>query len=156
MKEYLDADKNALTWSYEDGQSSPPLGPFVTSNSLMDLCKNSKHDFLSMVINKLKALISFLSYASVVQWMTVCLVLLLALVFHWETIQTDYTNAFTQVTLAEEVYMELPHDFSPPDKSAEFVLKLNKSLYGLCQAPFSLFAHLKGHLETQRISSKSN
>ena len=68
--------------------------------------------------------------------MTVDLVLLSALVFLWETIQTDYTNAFAQATLAEEVYMELPHDFSPPDESAEFVLKLNKSLYGLHQAPF--------------------
>ena len=39
-------------------------------------------------------------------------VLLLALAFCWETIQMDYMNAFAQATLAEEVYMELPHDLS--------------------------------------------
>ena len=51
-------------------------------------------------------------YAPVVQWTTVHLVLLLALAFCWETIQMDYMNAFAPATLAEEVYMELPHDFS--------------------------------------------
>ena len=83
------------------------------------------------------------------------LVLLLALVFLWETIQTDYTNAFAPVTLAEEVYMELPHDFLPSDESDKLVLKLNKSLYGLCQAPLSWFTYLKQHLEAHGFRSSS-
>ena len=50
-------------------------------------------------------------------------------------VQTDYTNAFAQSTLAEEVYMEIPKDFMTSDKNNDYVLKLNKSLYGLQQAP---------------------
>ena len=61
----------------------------------------------------------------------------------------DYTNAFAQSTLAEEVYMEIPKDFMTSEKNNDYVLKLNKSLYGLRQAPLSWFAHLKEHLEQQ-------
>ena len=43
----------------------------------------------------------------------------------------------------------------PSDKSDEFVLKLNKSLYGLHQAPLSWFAHLKQHLENHGFRSSS-
>ena len=48
------------------------------------------------------------TYAPVVQWMTVCLVLILALALKWVIIQMDYTNAFAQSPLNEEVYMEIP------------------------------------------------
>ena len=61
----------------------------------------------------------------------------------------DYTNAFAQSTLAEEVYMEIPKDFMTSEKNNDYVLKLNKSLYGLRQAPLSWFAHLTEHLEQQ-------
>ena len=95
----------------------------------------------------------FETYAPVVQWTTIRLVLLLTLVFNWTTIQTDYSNAFAQATLDEEVYMELPKDFAPPE-DGDFVLRLRKSLYGLRQAPLSWYDHLKGHLE-QRGFKKS-
>ena len=67
----------------------------------------------------------FESYAPAIQWTTVHLVFLLALVFNWETIQTDYTNAFAQATLAKEVCMDLPQDFSHSHGTDEFVHKLN-------------------------------
>ena len=73
--------------------------------------------------------------------------MILSLVLNWQTVQTDYTNAFAQSMLAEEVYMETPKDFMTSDKNNDYVLKLNKSLYGLQQAPLSWFAHLKEHLE---------
>ena len=70
--------------------------------------------------------------------MTICLNLILALSLNWATVQTDYTNAFAQATLDEEVYMELPHDFmTKDDNNNDYVLKLNKSLYGLKHAPLS-------------------
>ena len=90
----------------------------------------------------------FETYAPVVQWVTIRLVLLMVLVFQWETVQTDYTNAFAQAFLTEDVYMELPKDFAPnTDDGKEYVLHLKKSLYGLKQAPLSWYDHLKGHLE---------
>ena len=89
----------------------------------------------------------FDSYAPVVQWTTICLTLILAMLWNWETVQIDYTNAFAQVTLDEEIYMDMPHDFIPKNSNHDFILKLNRSLYGLKQAPLSWFDHLKTHLE---------
>ena len=43
--------------------------------------------------------------------------------------------------------MEIPKDFMTGDKNNDYILKLNKSLYGLRQAPLSWFTHLKEHLE---------
>ena len=87
------------------------------------------------------------SYSPVVQWTSICLILILSLVLNWQTVQMDYTNAFAQSTLAEEVYMEIPKDFMTSDKNNDYVLKLNRSLYGLQQAPLSWFTHLKEHME---------
>ena len=89
------------------------------------------------------------SYSPVVQWTSIRLILILSLVLNWQTVQTDYTNAFAQSKLAAEVYMEIPKDFMTSDKNNDYVLKLNKSLYGLRQASISWFAHLKEHLEQQ-------
>ena len=50
----------------------------------------------------------FESYAPVMQWTTVRLILILSLVLNWTIVQTDYTNALAQANLPEEVYMELP------------------------------------------------
>jgi len=46
----------------------------------------------------------------------------------------DFTNAFAQTKLKETFYVELPKMFESPD-GTDVVLKLNKSLYGLVQAP---------------------
>jgi len=46
----------------------------------------------------------------------------------------DFTNAFAQAKLKETVYVELPKMFESPDGS-DVVLKHNKYLYGLVQAP---------------------
>ena len=90
----------------------------------------------------------FETYAPVVQWITIRLVLLMVLVYNWETVQTDYTNAFAQAFLTEDVYMELPKDFAPDTEDGEeYVLHLKKSLYGLKQAPLLWYDHLKGHLK---------
>ena len=54
----------------------------------------------------------FESYAPVIQWTTVQLILILSLVLNWTTVQTDYTNAFAHATLHDKVYIEMPKDFS--------------------------------------------
>ena len=59
----------------------------------------------------------------------------------WTTRQVDYTNAFTQAELKEEVYIEPPKGFQRKDKK-DLVLRLLKSLYGLKQAPKSFFDKL--------------
>jgi len=60
----------------------------------------------------------------------------------------DFTNAFTQATLSEDVYIDLPRMFESAS-GIDTVLKLNKSLYGLVQAPLCWYTYLKqGLLES--------
>lgn len=87
----------------------------------------------------------FDTYAPVVQWSTVRLVLTLTLKNGWSTRQVDYTNAFAQADLQEEVYIEPPRGFSGLD-GYDKVLRLRKSLYGLKQAPKTFFKKLRAGL----------
>ena len=95
----------------------------------------------------------FETYAPVVQWSTIRLVLTMVLANGWVTRQVDYTNAFAQAELGEEVYIEPPKGFQRKDKR-DLVLKLLKSLYGLRQAPRTFFDKLSsGLLERGFIQS---
>jgi histone deacetylase 1/2 len=73
------------------------------------------------------------------------------------TRQIDFSNAFVQAKLDEDVYIEVPKGYtmgnngklvldSSPGRE-EFVLKLDRSLYGLVQAPMYWGRHLKAALE---------
>ena len=95
----------------------------------------------------------FETYAPVVQWSTVRLVLTMILSNNWVTKQVDYTNAFAQATLNEQVYIDSPRGgFSRKDK-ANKVLHLVKSLYGLKQAPKTFFDKLKRGLEQRGFTA---
>ena len=51
----------------------------------------------------------------------------------------DFSNAFAQadILLDNPVYIEMPKDYLPTnvDPEGDYVLKLNKSLYGQAEAP---------------------
>eukprot|EP00816_Leptocylindrus_hargravesii_P011415 CAMPEP_0196805332 /NCGR_PEP_ID=MMETSP1362-20130617/5113_1 /TAXON_ID=163516 /ORGANISM="Leptocylindrus danicus, Strain CCMP1856" /LENGTH=53 /DNA_ID=CAMNT_0042178203 /DNA_START=1 /DNA_END=158 /DNA_ORIENTATION=+ len=48
-----------------------------------------------------------------------------------KTKQVDYSNAFVQAKIDGDVYCELPEEFSVNGAgSSEYVLKLERSLYG--------------------------
>ena len=82
----------------------------------------------------------FESYAPVVSWSTVKTTMNIAIQRGWSTRQVDFSNAFVQDTLEKEVCVELPAMFCDENENGnnnEVVLKLNKSLYGLVQAPRS-------------------
>ena len=87
----------------------------------------------------------FESYAPVVQWSTVRLMLILSMVYGMDTRQVDYVNAFAQADLEEEVYIELPCGYGH-DNEEDCVLRLNKSLYGMVQAPVAFFKLLRDTL----------
>ena len=57
-----------------------------------------------------------------------------------ETKSIDFVLAFSQADLDTDVYMELPFGFDVDD-SRNFVLKLNKSLYGLKNSSRNWFRH---------------
>lgn len=80
-------------------------------------------------------------YAPVVQWSTIRLIMTLALKHGRSTRQVDYTNAFAQAEIQEEVCIEPPRGFAGRD-SVDKVLKFLKSLYRLKQAPKTFFDKL--------------
>ena len=84
----------------------------------------------------------FDTYAPVVHWSTIRLLLMTSIMMGLATSQVDYTCAFLHAPIEEEVYCEMPRGFRKAGK----VLKLKRSLYGLRQSPKNFFEHLKGKL----------
>lgn len=100
----------------------------------------------------------FETFAPVVSWTTVRLLLMLSVQLGLASKQVDYTAAFVHADIdlppnydemspdekrRQGVFVQMPRGFAEPGK----VLKLNKSLYGLKQAPRNFFQHLKSKLE---------
>ena len=70
------------------------------------------------------------------------MLLCLALNQGWVTKQVDFSNAFMQADMDKDVYVALSQGFSVPegaDPQSFYAFKLNKSLYGLCEAPMYWF-----------------
>jgi len=94
------------------------------------------------------------TYAPVVSWSTVCLLLSLASFHGWQSSQLDFTQAFTQPPIAEDVYMHIPqgwhiagnqlvqHD-SPKFRDCTHYIKLEKSLCAIRQAARAWFHFLE-------------
>ena len=94
----------------------------------------------------------FETYAPVVAWITVRLLLILSMVLNLQTQQVDYTNAFCQAPLEQTVFVELPAGFKVPNK----VLLLQKSVYGLKQSPLNFYKHLRGGLESRGFEKSAH
>ena len=88
------------------------------------------------------------SFSPVVQWSSVRLMLILSIVHGLETRQVDYVNAFAQADLDRDVYVEIPKGYNHGNEGEDCVLKLNKSLYGMSDAPLMFFELLKKNLES--------
>ena len=87
----------------------------------------------------------FDTFAPVVAWSTVRLLLILSVILGLATKQVDYTLAFVQADLEDDVYVRMPKLFERPG----YVYKLKKSVYGLRQAPLNFFLSLKDGLEAR-------
>ena len=122
------------------------------------LLRKVKARFCARGDRQIEGIDFFETYAPVVSWTTVRLMLILSIQLNLVTQQHDYTAAFVHADidkppnyedLSEEekrrsgVYVEMPKGFSEPGK----VLKLKKSLYGLKQAPRTFFEHISGELQ---------
>ena len=88
-------------------------------------------------------------YAPVVAWSTVRTMMRISLKENWKSRQVDFANAFVQADLKEDVYITMPPGFSCPDymgQPKDLDMKLDKSLYGLVQAPLYWYNKLTGAL----------
>ena len=95
----------------------------------------------------------FESFAPVVSWNTVRVLLVLTAILGLKSTQVDYLAAFCQAPIDTEVFIELPRGWErlnemglPITFKPGHVLKLKRSLYGLVQSPKNFFQHLKSNL----------
>ncbi len=95
------------------------------------------------------------TFAPVVTWASVRLLLIVAKIHGLESKSIDFVLAFLQADLDVPVYMEHPAWVNPiviSDKNQRcYVLKLNKSLYGLKQASYNWFEKLCEWLVTHNF-----
>jgi hypothetical protein len=83
------------------------------------------------------------TYAPVVHWPTVRVLLIIAMIQGWITCSIDFDSAFVQASLKDPVWIHVPRGFQS-STGDNMCLKLEKSLYGLTIAPKLWYEHLTG------------
>ena len=97
-------------------------------------------------------------YSPVVSWSTVRMLLTLSISQNLYTKQVDFSNAFVQARLKpdEHIFVDMPKGFEYiNDRNEVHVLKLQRSLYGLVQAPLYWGNHLKAALEKHGLKQSA-
>jgi len=76
------------------------------------------------------------TFAPVVTWPAICFVLTLTLIHNWKTRQIDYVQAYPQADAPlEDLYVKIPKGFDVEDgKHEDYIMKVNKNMYGTHQA----------------------
>ena len=90
------------------------------------------------------------TYDPVVNWISVRLILAISMIHRLETKSIDFVLAFPQADLERDVFMELPYGFEHGYKG-QYVLKLKKNVYGLCDASYNWFKKLTEGLEAEKF-----
>ena len=104
------------------------------------LIKKFKARFCARGDQQIEGVDFFETYAPVVQWTTVHLMLILEVLLGLKSKQGDVTAAFLHADIdeVENVYVKMPRGFEKKGK----VLKLCKTLYGLRQSPRAFWKYL--------------
>lgn len=97
-------------------------------------------------MQKLKGGSSVDTCSPVCNWISVCMMLIIGLMFSLKTKQIDFSNAFAQCDLEEPVCLEMPKGFESADNQ-DMMLELHKSLHGQTESPKIWFQKLKEGLE---------
>jgi hypothetical protein len=84
------------------------------------------------------------TYAPVVQWISIRMMLTLSVIHDLYTTSIDFTLAFPQAKTDVTIYMEVPIGCSVPE--GDYVCLLLKNLYGLKQAAKTWFEYLRDSL----------
>ena len=71
------------------------------------------------------------TYAPVVKWNSLRLILTLSALNNWHTSKLDHILAFPQAPVEKELYMKIPKGFQiDKGEKDEFVLNVHKNVYG--------------------------
>ncbi len=77
----------------------------------------------------------FESYATVVTWFAIRLIIIFGIIFCWALQQVNFVMVYSQAPIKMDIYMELPQGIqSKHGNSMCRVLKLEKNIYGQKQA----------------------
>jgi hypothetical protein len=77
----------------------------------------------------------FETYAPVVTWFAIRLIIIIGINFGWYLCQVDFVMAYPQAPIEMDIYMELPQGImTAHGNSKDHVLKLEKNIYGQKQA----------------------
>jgi hypothetical protein len=77
----------------------------------------------------------FKTYAPVVTWFAIRLIIMFGIIFHWALRQVNSVMAYPQAPIEEDIYMDLPQGIkTTAGNSKDHVLKLLKNIYGQKQA----------------------
>ena len=100
----------------------------------------------------------FDTYAPVASWKSIRMLTILALQNNWDIKQIDFSNAFVQAPMERDVYISLPQLFTSYNgtPASELCMKLNKSLYGLREAPKLWNDHLAKALHKAGFSQSAH
>jgi hypothetical protein len=94
------------------------------------------------------------SFAPVVQWSTTRMVNTLAAMHNLKGKQINFTQAFPQAKLKEDIYLRFPAGFE--HKNEKWALKLKRNLYGLFQASRNGFLKLSAIYERLRFKQSKH
>lgn len=84
------------------------------------------------------------TFSPVVKLVSLRMLLTLTAIYDVDLVHWDVVAAFLNAEVDKEVYMRQPQGYN---NGLERVLKLKKSIYGLCQSPRVFFLHLDGLLK---------
>ena len=91
------------------------------------------------------------TFTPVINWSTVMLIIIMAEIDGWESIQIDYVISFSQAPIYSDVYIPLPAGFHVDGKNKDesYFLKLKINIYGTLQEAENWFDMLKTGLEDE-------
>ncbi|KAL7486075.1 hypothetical protein ACHAW6_011674, partial [Cyclotella cf. meneghiniana] len=95
----------------------------------------------------------FETWSPVVQWIMVCMMMIIAANQHLVTAQADVTAAFVHAELAPNKHICV---HQPAGFCRGHVLKLKRSVYSIKQAPCYFFTFLKDRLESKDLGLKQS
>ena len=116
------------------------------------LLKKFKARFCARGDRQVEGVDYFDTWAPVVMWSTIRTVMVLSLVMGWVSAQCDITAAFIHAFIPtnETIYVHQPRGFRV---KPGYVLKLNRTLYGLRQSPRLFYLHLTERLLRQGLTA---